>query len=68
VGLVEVREYLLKHDGKTERFPVRDGDVAQAQLRTALARRPDDRVVAVTEDAYIRLEHVVSDDRIVVES
>jgi hypothetical protein len=53
---LEVREYLvLMHDGKTERFPVRDGDVAQARLRAALVQRPDDSVVVVTDDAYIRL-------------
>jgi hypothetical protein len=54
VGLVEIRAYLvLKYDGNTVRFPVQDRDVAQARLRAALAQRPDDRVVAVTEDAYI---------------
>jgi hypothetical protein len=54
VGLVEIREYLvLKHDGKTVRFPVRDGDVEQARLRAALTQRPDDSVVAVSQDAYI---------------
>jgi hypothetical protein len=53
---LEVREYLvLKHDGKTERFPVREGDVDQARLRAALVQRPDDYVIAVTEDAYIRV-------------
>lgn len=53
---LEIREYLvLKHDGKTVRFPVRDGDVAQARLRASLSQHPDDHVVAVTEDAYIRL-------------
>lgn len=36
-------------------FPVRDGDVAQARLRAALSQRSEDRVVAVTEDAYIRV-------------
>ena len=56
MGLVEIREYLvLKLDGNTVRFPVRDGDVAQARLRAALTQRPDDCVVAVTEDAYIRM-------------
>jgi hypothetical protein len=56
---MEIREYLvLKHDGKTERFPVLDGDVDQAQLRASLVRRPDDDVVAVTDDAYIRIEAV----------
>jgi hypothetical protein len=55
-GLVEIREYLvLRFDGTTVRFPVRDGDVAQARLRAALTQRPDDGVVAVTEDAYIRV-------------
>jgi hypothetical protein len=53
---LEVREYLvLKYDGKTERFPVLDGDVAQARLRAALVQRPDDSMVVVTENAYIRL-------------
>jgi len=56
VGLVEIREYLvLRFDGTTVRFPVRDGDVAQARLRAALSQRPDDCVVAVTEDAFIRM-------------
>jgi hypothetical protein len=56
VVLVEIREYLvLKYDGKTERFPVRDGDIAQARLRAALTQRPDDYVVAVTDDAFIRV-------------
>ena len=54
---MEVREYLvLKYDGKTERFPVFDGDVAQARLRAELVRRPDDSMVVVTQDAYIRLQ------------
>lgn len=56
VGLVEIREYLvLKHDGITERFPVLEGDVAQASLRAALCQHPGDCVVVVTEDAYIRV-------------
>jgi hypothetical protein len=56
VGLVEIREYLvLRFDGTSVRFPVRDGDVAQARLRVALTQRPEDCVVAVTEDAYIRV-------------
>jgi hypothetical protein len=56
VGLVEIREYLvLRFDGTSVRFPVRDGDVAQARLRAALTQRPDDCVVVVTEDAYIRV-------------
>jgi hypothetical protein len=61
---VEIREYLvLKYDGNTVRFPVRDGDVAQARLRAALTQRPDDSVVAVTEDAYIRVgSDLASDD------
>jgi hypothetical protein len=37
------------------RFPVRDGDAPQARLRAALVQRPEDCVVAVTEDAYIRV-------------
>jgi hypothetical protein len=66
---VEIREYLvLRFDGTTVRFPVRDGDVAQARLRAALTQRPDDRVVAVTEDAYIRVgSDPASDDRLIVE-
>ena len=61
---MEIREYLvLRFDGTTVRFPVRDGEVAQARLRAALTQRPEDCVVAVTEDAYIRVgaaaaEHV----------
>ena len=53
---MEIREYLvLRLDGTTVRFPVQDGDVAQARLRAALSQRPGDCVVAVTEDAYIRV-------------
>ena len=53
---MEVREYLvLKYDGTTVRYPVHDGDVAQARLRAALSQRPDDEVVVVTDDAYFRL-------------
>ncbi|HET6617661.1 MAG TPA: hypothetical protein VFH69_07625 [Gemmatimonadota bacterium] len=53
---MEIRAYLvLKPDGKTEQFPVSDGDVAQARLRAALVQRPNDSVVVVTEDAYIRV-------------
>jgi len=53
---LEIREYLvLRFDGTTVRFPVRDGEVAQARLRAALSQRPEDCVVAVTEDAYIRV-------------
>ena len=53
---MNVREYLvLKHDGSTLRFPVRGGDVDQARLRAALTQRPEDDVVAVTDDAYIRV-------------
>lgn len=67
---LEIREYLvLKHDGKTVRFPVRDGDVAQARLRAALTQHPDDSVVAVTEDAYIRVgPDLATDGRPLVES
>jgi hypothetical protein len=62
---LEIREYLvLKFDGSTVRFPVLDGDVAQARLRAALTRRPEDCVVAVTDDAYIR----VGSDSMVSES
>jgi uncharacterized protein YajQ (UPF0234 family) len=65
VGLVEIREYLvLKHDGKIARFPVRGGDVEQARLRAALTQRPDDSIVAVTKDAYIRVQSAVQDDRV----
>jgi len=65
VGLVAIREYLvLKVDGSTVRFPVRDGDVDQARLRAALTRRPADSVVAVTDDAYIRVgSDLATDDR-----
>jgi hypothetical protein len=60
-----IREYLvLKHDGNTVRFPVRDGDVAQARLRAALSQHPDDSVVVVTEDAYIRLGRGSTDDAV----
>ena len=53
---MEVREYLvLKHDGTTVRYPVQDGDVAQARLRAALSQRPQDEVVVVTDDAYFRV-------------
>jgi len=56
VGLVEVREYrVLRYDGTTVRFPVQDGDVAQARLRAALSQRPSDQVVVVTDDAYFRV-------------
>ena len=54
---MEIREYLvLKGDGETERFPVLDGDVAQAQLRARLVQHPEDSMVVVTNDAYIRVE------------
>ena len=63
---MEIREYLvLRFDGTTVRFPVRDGDVAQARLRAALSQHPEDCVVAVTEDAYIRVE---SDSTVTPES
>ena len=45
----------MRVDGNTVRFPVRNGDVAQARLRAALTQRPEDSLVAVTEDAYIRV-------------
>jgi hypothetical protein len=55
VDLVEIHEVLLlKNDGRTERFRVTDGDVAQAELRASLCKRPDDELVVVTEHAYIR--------------
>ena len=61
-----IREYLvLKEDGSTVRLPVRDGDVDQARLRAALILRPTDSVVAVTEDAYIRVgSALATDDRV----
>lgn len=53
---MEIREYLvLKYDGTSKRFPVLEGDVAQARVRAALCHRPGDCVVAVTEGAYIRV-------------
>jgi hypothetical protein len=62
---LEVREYLvLKYDGKTERFPVRNGDIAQAKVRVALCQHPGDCVVAVTEDAYIRVRPDTSIERL----
>ena len=66
---MEIREYLvLRFDGTTVRFPVRDGEVAQARLRAALSQRPEDCVVAVTEDAYIRVgSDLASDDSLVTE-
>ena len=69
MGLVEIREYLvLRFDGTTVRFPVRDGDVAQARLRAALTQRSEDCVVAVTDDAYIRVgSDSVADTRLVLE-
>jgi len=54
---MEIHEYLvLKRDGKTEHFPVLDGDVRQAKIRASLCQRPDDALVAVTDDAYIQLD------------
>jgi hypothetical protein len=53
---LEVREYIvLKYDGTSHRFPVLEGDVAQARVRAVLCQHPGDAVVAVTEDAYIRV-------------
>ena len=52
---------VLKSDGRTERFPVTDGDVGQAQLRASLSQRPGDDLVVVTEHAYIRSKHPVDD-------
>jgi hypothetical protein len=61
---VEIREYLvLTYDGKTERFPVLDGDAAQARLRASLVQRPNDCVIAVTEDAYIRVRPGLLEER-----
>jgi hypothetical protein len=58
VNLVEIHEVLvLKSDGRTERFPVTDGDVAQAELRASLCQRPGDDLVVVTDHAYIRSKH-----------
>jgi hypothetical protein len=55
---VAIHEVLvLKSDGRTERFPVTDGDVAQAELRASLCQRPGDDLVVVTEHAYIRSKH-----------
>lgn len=67
---MEIREYLvLRFDGTTVRFPVRDGEVAQARLRAALTRRPDDCVVAVTADAYMCVcSDSAVDTRVAVES
>jgi hypothetical protein len=37
---VEILEYLvIKHDGRTERFPVSEGEEEQALLRADLVRR-----------------------------
>jgi hypothetical protein len=53
VGLVEIREYLLlKYDGTVERFPLTDGNFAQAQVRAFLCQHPGDDVVAVTDDSW----------------
>ena len=55
MNLVAIHEVLvLKSDGRTERFPVTNGDVAQAELRASLCQRPGDDLVVVTEHAYIR--------------
>ena len=52
---MEIHELLvLKEDGGVEHFRVSDGDVAQARLRASLCQRPGDRLVVVTEHAYIR--------------
>jgi len=52
---VEIHELLvLKNDGRTERFSVTDGDLAQAELRASLCQRPGDDLIVVTEHAYIR--------------
>ena len=69
MGLVEIREYLvLRFNGTTVRFPVLNGDVAQARLRAALTQHPEDCVVAVTEYAYIRVgSDSPADARVVVE-
>ena len=66
---MEIREYLvLRFDGTAVRFPVRDGDVAQARLRAALSQRSEDCVVAITEDAYIRVRSGSTlDTRVAVE-
>jgi hypothetical protein len=63
VNLVAIHEVLvLKSDGRTQRFPVTDGDLAQAELRAALSQRPGDDLVIVTEHAYIRSRHVAEID------
>jgi len=56
---VDVHEYLvLKHDGTTARFPVIDGDAAQAQLRAALSTHATERVVAVNENVYMPVRRI----------
>ena len=52
---------VLKSDGRTERFPVTDGDVAQAELRASLSQRPGDDLVVVTEHASIRSKDSAED-------
>jgi hypothetical protein len=60
---VQVHEYLvLKDDGSTEHFPVLDGDAAEALLQASSAHRADGYVVAVTEDAYIRVHVDVAEN------
>jgi hypothetical protein len=60
---LEIREYLvLKHDGTTQRFPVPEGDAAHARVRAALCQHPGDSVVAVTDDAYIRVRDLAEPD------
>ena len=67
--IVQVRVALGEKVRKNQvLFAMASGDVAQARLRAALTQRPDDRVVAVTEDAYIRVgSDPASADRLIVE-
>ena len=64
--VVAIHEVLvLKSDGRTERFPVTDGDVAQAELRASLCLRPGDDLVVVTEHAYVAVTGQRPDTRAV---
>jgi hypothetical protein len=55
--VIEVREFLVvKSDGKVEHVPVLDGNVDQAKIRASLCQRPGDSLVAVKDDAYIRVQ------------
>jgi hypothetical protein len=62
--MVEIHELLvLRDDGKTERFPVVDGNLAQARSVASRSRHPGDCLVAVIDDAFIRLAPEVPDQR-----